>query len=141
MQRLTLLLLMVMLAGCGAAPSAGGEGGEGGGNNTIIAAFKAAGLEVANERAMTKEDYGKAPVLCDGTQFAIPSLGADKVNNVFVCATREELTSLKTYYNVRGQGNPELRSWTFSKGTVLVRIDGKLPVDQAKKYEAAIPGE
>jgi hypothetical protein len=138
MRRLTLLLILVTLTACGGAPNAGGEGG---GNNSVIAAFKAAGLEVANEREMTKDDYGQAPVLCSGTQFAIPSLGADIPNNVFVCATREELTSLKTYYNVRGQGNPELRSWTFSKGTVLVRIDGKLPADQAKKYEAAIPAE
>ena len=138
MRRLLLPLILVMLTACGGAPSAGGEGG---GSNTIIEAFKAAGLEVTNERAMTQEDYGKAPFLCSGTQFSIPSLGDDKVNNIFVCSTREELTSLKTFYNVRGQGNPDLRSWTFSKGTVLVRLDGKLPADQAKKYEAAIPGE
>jgi hypothetical protein len=126
----------MLLAACGGAPNAAGTDG---GGSSIIAAFQSAGLDVADAKEMTKEDYGQAPFLCSGTQFTIPSLGNDKVNNIFICSTREELTSLKTFYNVRGQGNPELRSWTFSKGTVLVRLDGKLPAEQAKKYEAAIP--
>ena len=42
-------------------------------------------------------------------------------------------------YNVRSQGNPELRSWTFSKDTVLLQLDGSMPRDKAQKYEAALP--
>jgi hypothetical protein len=88
---------------------------------------------------MTEADYGDAPVLCQGTQFMLPSLGEGHVGHVFICDRREELTSLKTYYNVRGQGNPELRSWTFSKENVLLQLDGTLERETAKKYEAALP--
>jgi hypothetical protein len=132
---LLLLLPLLVFAGCGgSAPNSGAEGA-----GAVIAAFKAAGLEAEGERAMTQEDYGDAPFLCSGTQFNLPSLGNDKLGRVFICERREELTSLKTFYNVRGQGNPELRSWTYSKENVLLQLDGSLPRDTAMQYEAALP--
>ena len=144
-----LLLVLLLISACGSeAPptdSGGGSGGGGGGagavgtSDTVIAAFKAAGLEAENQRAMTQDDYGKAPFLCSGTQFSLPSLGADKAGHLFICELREQMTSLKTYFNVRSQGNPELRSWTFSKGFVLLQLDGSMPRDKAQKYEAALP--
>jgi hypothetical protein len=136
MRRILMLLVLLSLAGCGrgAPAAAGGDTAE-----QIIAAFRAAGLEAEGEKAMTQADYGDAPFLCSGTQFQLPSLGEGKVGHVFICDKREELTSLKTYYNVRGQGNPELRSWTYSKDMVLVQLDGSLPRDAAQKYEAALP--
>ena len=141
-----LLLALLVISACGSeAPptdsggGGGGGGGAGGTSDTVIAAFKAAGLEAENQRAMTQDDYGKAPFLCSGTQFSLPSLGADKAGHLFICDLREQMTSLKTYFNVRSQGNPELRSWTFSKGTVLLQIDGSMPHDKAQKYEAALP--
>jgi hypothetical protein len=135
-----LLLAIVILAGCGrGAPSAGSGGGAGGTADQILAAFVAAGLEAEGGKAMTEADYGDAPVLCTGTQFALPSLGESKVGHVFICDRREEMTSLKTYYNVRGQGNPELRSWTFSKENVLLQLDGSMPRETAQQYEAALP--
>ncbi|HWQ15358.1 MAG TPA: hypothetical protein VNL77_21335 [Roseiflexaceae bacterium] len=135
MRRILMLLALLSLAACGArgAPAAGG------GAEQVIAAFRAAGLEAEGERAMTQADYGDAPFLCSGTQFSLPSLGEGKVGRVFICDRREELTSLKTYFNVRGQGNPELRSWTYSKDLVLVQLDGSMPRETAQKYEAALP--
>jgi len=143
MRQLPLLLLVLLaISACGSdAPAAdsGGGGGAGGTSDAVIAAFKAAGLEAENQRAMTQDDYGKAPFLCSGTQFSLPSLGADKAGHLFICELREQMTALKTYYNVRSQGNPELRSWTFSKDTVLLQLDGSMPRDKAQKYEAALP--
>jgi hypothetical protein len=129
------LLVLLMLTACGGgAPNAGaGTGSE------IIAAFKAAGLEAEGDRVMAQADYGDAPVLCNGSQFSLPSLGEGKVGRVFICDRREELTSLKTYFNVRGQGNPDLRSWTFSKENVLLQLDGSMAREKAKEYEAAMP--
>jgi hypothetical protein len=126
---------MLAISACGG----GGPAAGGGTADAIIAAFKTAGLEAEDLRAMTKEDYGDAPFVCTGSQFSLPSLGADTLARVFICDTREEMTSLKTYFNVLGQGNPELRSWTFSKETMLLQIDGSMPREQAKKYEAALP--
>ncbi len=138
---LLLALLVISACGSGAPASSGGGGGGGGGgtSDTVIAAFKAAGLEAENQRAMTQADYGSAPFLCSGTQFSLPSLGSDKTGHLFICELREQMTSLKTYFNVRSQGNPELRSWTFSKDTVLLQLDGSMPRDIAQKYEAALP--
>ncbi len=142
MRRLTLLLLLLILTACGgSAPQAGGA--DAGAGDPVIAAFKAAGLEATNERVLekTEADYGpKAPLVCPGFKFEIPSITEkDKIGRVFKCETREALTTLKTYYNVRGQGNPELRSFTYSKDMILVQIPGSLGSEKAKKYEAVIP--
>jgi hypothetical protein len=135
LMRWMFLLILLALASCG-----GGAPNTGAGTGTeIIAAFKAAGLEAEGGKDMTEADYDDAPVLCQGTQFMLPSLGEGRVGHVFICDKREELTSLKTYYNVRGQGNPDLRSWTFSKENVLLQLDGMLERETAKKYEAALP--
>jgi hypothetical protein len=43
----------------------------------ILAAFRAAGLEAESARAMTRDDYGLAPLLGTGYRFLIPSLCPD----------------------------------------------------------------
>jgi len=145
MRRITLvLLILLVLSGCRESSQEGDAGGASGAGDTgsagaIVTAFRNAGLEIQGERAMKPEDYGDAPKLCTGTLFLVPSLGANKGGHVFVCERREEMLSIKTFYNVRGQGNPELRSWTFSKDNVLLQIDGSMPRDKAKLYEAALP--
>lgn len=105
----------------------------------VIAAFKAAGLEAEDTRPMTKKDYGAAPYVCQGTRFFIPSLGPDNGGRLFICGDLDQLASLSHYYTALGEGSALFFSWVFSKEHVLVQINGDLPEETARKYEAAIP--
>ena len=106
--------------------------------NDVISAFVDAGLEAESPREMTKDDYGAAPYVCEGTRFLLPSLGADKGGRIFICEAQADLESLATYYNELGKSSALFFSWVFTKGQVLVQINGELDESIAKKYEQAI---
>jgi hypothetical protein len=105
----------------------------------IISAFKKAGLEAEGVRPMNQSDYGAAPQICNGTRFFIPSLGPNNGGRIFICDKQDERDALTNYYNgLAAQGSIYV-SWVFVKGNVIVQINGQLPNEIAKKYEAAIP--
>lgn len=105
----------------------------------ILAAFKAAGLQVEYVRKMTKQEYGMAPNLCDGRRFVIPSVGGGKGGRVFVCRTVQERDTLAKYYRNTGKVGAAVASWVFTKNLLLVQLDGDVKETLARKYEAAIP--
>jgi len=105
----------------------------------VVAAFKSAGLEAESTYSMTKDDYGPAPYVCTGTRFLIPSLGADNGGRIFICDKKEDRDALSNYYIEMGKSSALFFSWVFVKGDVVVQINGDLPEDVARKYEAAIP--
>ena len=106
---------------------------------TVIAAFKKAGLEAESVRPMTSQDYGTAPKVCKGTRFFIPSLGPDNGGRVFICSNTKDRDALTGYYNGLAAMGSIYVSWVFFKGNVVVQINGLLPDETARKYEAAIP--
>lgn len=123
------LLVLVLLTAC--AKQVTGD--------DVVASFKAAGLEAESTRPMTKDDYGPAPYVCTGTRFYVPSIGADNGGRIFVCDSTEDRDSLANYYNELGKSSALFFSWVFIKDNVLVQINGDLPEETARKYEAAIP--
>ena len=129
------LLAAVSFVACGGAPAAQHTTAD------VIAAFKAAGLEAESPKKMTKEDYGLAPMVAtDATRFLIPSLGADAGGRVFTFAKKEDLDKTKEYYDSLGKASAILFSWTFTHELILVQINGTLPEDKAKQYQAALDG-
>lgn len=128
-----LLLLPLLLSACGGTAKTVQAA-------DVLAAFKAAGLEAEQAHAMTKADYGMAPMLCqDGAQrFLIPSLGTSTGGRVFVCSSPSDRDALKAFYDKLAQASALFFSWTFVRGQVLVQINGDLPEAQARKYEAAL---
>jgi len=108
-------------------------------SSQVIEAFKAAGLEVENPRAMTKDDYGMAPMLAiEGTRFLIPSLCPDCGGRVLSFSSQEDLETTKAYYIELGRSSAAFFSWVFTKDNILVQINGELPEETAKQYEAAL---
>lgn len=131
MKKIYLLTLIVFtLAAC--------SGGSKTTSADVITAFKDAGLEAEDTRALTKDDYGVAPYVCTGTRFFIPSLGADRGGRLFVCDNDKDRDSLNTYYTEMGKASAALFSWVFVKGNVLVQINGNVPEETARKYETAL---
>lgn len=108
-------------------------------SDMVIAAFKAAGLEAENPYTMVKNDYGAAPFLCAGTRFLVPSIGPDSGGRIFICGSQVDQDALAEYYNSLGRQSALFFSWVFTKGQVLVQINGNLPEATALQYEAAIP--
>lgn len=104
-----------------------------------IDAIKAAGLEAEQNRPMTRDDYGAAPLLAiEGIRFFIPSLGADNGGRAFSFSSQADLERTKAYYVELGRSSALLFSWTFSVENLLVQINGKLADDKAKQYEVAL---
>ncbi len=87
---------------------------------------------------MNKEDYGLAPLVGDGLRFLIPSLCADCGGRVFVVNNEDDMMRLKAYYDEMSKASAILFSWTFRRGNVLVQLNGDLPEQQAKAYEATL---
>ena len=106
----------------------------------VIDGFKAAGLEAENIRPMAKDDYGLAPMADEGIRFFIPSLGPDKGGRVMRYSDQETLKMAKEYYDAFCKKSAALFSWAFVNGDILIQINGDLPEEQAKKYEAVLMG-
>lgn len=104
----------------------------------VVAAFKAAGLEAESPKKMGKEDYGLAPLVGQGVRFLIPSLCADCGGRVFAVENENDMTRLKAYYDEMGKASAAFFSWTFRRGNILVQINGDLPEQRARAYEAAL---
>ena len=103
----------------------------------VVNAFKAAGLELENPRPMSKpKDYGAAPTIdTEATQFTIPSLGEGGGGHIYSFASEDNLEKMVQYY---ANASTDNFSWVYVKDNILVQIDGRLPEEKAKQYEAAL---
>ena len=98
-----------------------------------------AGLEFANPTNMTKDDYGLAPMsAAEAVHFFLPSLCADCGGRLYSFANVEDLSLMETYYKELGRQSAMFFSWVFIKDNILIQINGDLPEELAKMYEAAI---
>ncbi len=96
-------------------------------------------LEFSNPTNMTKDDYGAAPMsAAEGIHFYIPSLCADCGGRLYSFATIEDLALMEHYYTELGRQSAWFFSWVFVKDNILIQINGDLPEETAREYEAAI---
>lgn len=100
----------------------------------------AAGLEFVSPAPMTKDDYGMAPMLGQGTRFLVPSICADCGGRLFVFDNQGDLEKMKSYYEGLAQQSAMFFSWVFTRDNILIQINGDLPEEQALKYQAALDG-
>lgn len=130
---LAILVVAVLFTACGGGQAAART------PESIVAAYKAAGLEAESPTAMGPGDYGPAPYVGKGVRFLIPSICDDCGGRAYV-GTKEEIAALQRYYVELGKGSALLFSWVFvtPDGKAMVQINGELPEDQAKKYEEAL---
>ena len=90
---------------------------------------------------MEPADYGLAPkTAVEGTRFLIPSLGPNSGGRILSFANADDLAKARDYYVEAGKASAMLFSWVFVKDNIVVQINGTLPEEQAKKYEAALDG-
>lgn len=102
-------------------------------------AIISAGLEFENPINMTKDDYGAAPMsAAEAVHFFIPSLCSDCGGRLFSFTSNEDLALMEHYYTELGRQSAWFFSWVFVKDNILLQINGDLPEETARKYEAAI---
>lgn len=88
---------------------------------------------------MTVDDFGLAPyVATDAVRFMIPTICADCGGRIFAFDDPEKLAVTKEYYDKLGEQSAYFFSWTFTKDNILVQINGDLPEEKAKQYQAAL---
>jgi len=102
-------------------------------------AIAAAGLEFEDARPMTKDDYGLAPLTAvEGVRFLVPSLCADCGGRLYSFASQADLRLMEDYYVKLGRASAMFFSWVFVKDNILIQINGDLPEEIARQYEAAL---
>lgn len=96
-------------------------------------------LEFADPQNMSKDDYGMAPMNASGAvHFGIPSLCPDCGGRLYTFDDPEKLQIMKAYYDTLSESSAMFFSWTFAKDNVLIQVNGDLPEDKARQYEAAL---
>ncbi len=100
----------------------------------ILAAFRAAGLEAESARAMTRDDYGLAPLLGTGYRFLIPSLCPDCGGRLYQFDSLEDRDRMKQYYDELAKSSAMFFSWTFAAGDYLLQLNGDLDEATARQY-------
>ncbi len=115
----------------------------------IVEAFREEGLEVGESYPIEKGGGPSpgAPRQIPGTheegmRFAIPSLGKDSVGRelggqVFVFEFEENLAEVRDFYEDLAETG-FFFTWVFAEEHVLVQINGGLPEEEAKRYEAIL---
>lgn len=116
----------------------------------VVEAFREAGLEVGGtysaeegEERYRREMGFPSPVpktYKEGTRFLIPPLGPDSGGRVFTFESEEDLEAVRNYYEGLGRASGWLHSWVYVEGKVLVQINGDLPEERARQYEAVFCG-
>ena len=136
MRRLIFLVLVIItLAACG-SPNAKFQRWT---SAQVVDSLKAASLEVNAPRAMTKEDYGIAPMrAADAMFFGLPSLCDTCGGRVLAFSNADDLKKTEAFYVELGKGSAMLFSWTFAKDNILIQLNGDLAEDKAKAYESAL---
>ena len=105
----------------------------------VVDTFRLAGLEVSNPRPMTSDDYGLVPMLAtQGTRFFIPTVCPDCGGRIMSFANQEDLVIVRDYYAQMTRFGAVLFSWVFVRNNILVQINGELPEESARVYEAAL---
>lgn len=104
----------------------------------VINSFQGNGLEIANIKPVTDEDYSSLPAKPEqGIKFSILSLGEDVASCILSFEIKGDIEKVKNHYLGLNKRS-ELHSWSFVKDNILLILDGKLPEGMARDYEKAL---
>jgi hypothetical protein len=106
----------------------------------VVAAFQATGLEAEDARPMTPDDYGLAPLLGTGTRFFTPGLCDGCGGRIIITDNDEDTEAIRAYYDALGQSSAAFFSWVTVRDNVVLQINGDMPEEQFRQYEAALNG-
>ncbi|EHP0513646.1 hypothetical protein JL770_06745 [Staphylococcus pseudintermedius] len=109
----------------------------------ITQAFKDEGLQVNDEKEMTKDDYGLAPMTAEkGVIFGIEKDANGEYKNARLMKFEKEkdLDQTKKYYDDAGKGSALLYSHTYKSddGKFLLQMNGEISEKVFDKYKDSL---
>lgn len=126
------LFLLISLVACSVSPTTAIT------PDAVLAAFQEANLEAADARPMTVNDYGLAPMGEEGLRFMLPSVCTDCGGRIIRYESSDAAAKGKAFYDELGKSSAAFFSWAFQNGPIVVQINGDLPEEQARQYEAVL---
>lgn len=107
----------------------------------VTKGFKDDGLAVNEEREMTKDDYGMAPMKAkEGVIFGVEKGYDDQYMNgrLMKFDNKDDLEQTKKYYDEVGKESALLYSHTHSKDDFLLQMNGDIDDKTFEKYKKSI---
>jgi len=105
----------------------------------VVDGFVAAGLECADARPTTDDDFAFLPYMeVEGQYFTLPSLCSKCGGQVLVFADWNDLQVTRTHYELLGKSLRAFRSWVFVRDNVLVQMNRDVDAARAREYESAL---
>ncbi|HHW8573798.1 TPA: hypothetical protein ACU1QO_002524 [Staphylococcus aureus] len=101
--------------------------------NDIVKGFKDNKLNVSNEKEMTREDFGLAPMKTDEAKMFV--VQDDKNARVMKFKNSDDLKQTKKYYDELGKESAAFYSHTHSKGKFLIQMNGDIDDATFNKYK------
>ncbi len=133
MQRMMIVLLVLVLAACGAPATAAPS------PDTVLEAFRAAGLTVDNVTttdALIPELQSAAPS-CTAYRFEVGV--EDNGGRVVSCTATSDAEKVAKYYTALGESNALFFSHVHSKGPLVLQMNGAIDKSLFEQYVAALP--
>lgn len=125
-----LIILIVILAACGSDSTSDKEKVT---VDTLITAFKDAGLEAENPTDLPQKEFGNTRK--EGKRILVPSLGEDNGGRLFEFEKTSDLEDAKSYYDELSKAGPLFYSHTYAKGNFLLQMNGEMEDAQFEKYK------
>lgn len=107
----------------------------------VTKGFKDDGLAVNEEREMTKDDYGMAPMKAkEGVIFGVEKGYDDQYMNgrLMKFDNKDDLEQTKKYYDEVGKESALLYSHTYSKDDFLLQMNGEIDDKTFEKYKKSM---
>ncbi|PTE73012.1 hypothetical protein [Staphylococcus gallinarum] len=102
----------------------------------IIKGFKDDDLNVSDEKKMTHEDFGAAPMKADDARIFVVS--GDNHARVFKFKNESALKQTKKYYDELGEESAILYSHTHAKDKFLIQMNGEVDDKIFNKYKSSM---
>lgn len=105
---------------------------------SVLDAFTTAGLTVNNVTTtdvLTPEVANAAPS-CQGARFDVQG---DDGARVIICGSEGDAEAVERYYVALGEATPMFFSHTHRAGSLVLQMNGALPVETFQRYVAALP--
>ncbi|MHB7941163.1 hypothetical protein ACYCKH_01420 [Staphylococcus capitis] len=94
--------------------------------------FEDDGLNVKNEKKMSRDDFGAAPMKAEEAKIFV--VDGDKHARIMRFKNDDDLKQTKNYYDQLGKENAMLYSHTYSKDNFLLQMNGEIENSTFEKY-------
>lgn len=102
----------------------------------VTKSFKDDGLNVENEKKMSHDDFGAAPMKAEEAKIFV--VDGDKHARIMRFKNNDDLKQSKKYYDQLGKESAILYSHTYSKDNFLIQMNGDIEDSTFEKYKKSM---